>query len=213
MTADTAMPPDPTVFVVDDDPAMRDSLCWLLQSVDLHVETYPSADAFLAAYDPGRPGCLVLDVRMPGMSGLNLQDELRTRHIRLPIIMLSGHAEVPTAVRALKAGAIDFMEKPFSDELLLDRIRQAIDLDREQREAEARRTAVAARYALLTPREREVMELVTAGKANKVIAADLGLSPKTVEVHRAAVMDKMRADSVADLVRMRLALSDQSPAH
>jgi len=207
------MPPEPTVFVVDDDPAMRDSLCWLLQSVDLHVETYPSADAFLAAYDAGRPGCLVLDVRMPGMSGLNLQDELRTRHIRLPIIMLSGHAEVPTAVRALKAGAIDFMEKPFSDELLLDRIRQAIDLDREQRDAEAQRAAVAERYALLTPREREVMELVTAGKANKVIAAELGLSPKTVEVHRAAVMDKMRADSVADLVRMRLALSDQSPAH
>ena len=207
------MPPEPTVFVVDDDPAMRDSLCWLLQSVDLHVETYPSADAFLAAYDAGRPGCLVLDVRMPGMSGLNLQDELRARHIRLPIIMLSGHAEVPTAVRALKAGAIDFMEKPFSDELLLDRIRQAIDLDREQRDAEARRTAVAERYALLTPREREVMELVTAGKANKVIAAELGLSPKTVEVHRAAVMDKMRADSVADLVRMRLALSDQAAAH
>ena len=207
------MPPEPTVFVVDDDPAMRDSLCWLLQSVELHVETYPSADAFLAAYDAGRPGCLVLDVRMPGMSGLNLQDELRARHIRLPIIMLSGHAEVPTAVRALKAGAIDFMEKPFSDELLLDRIRQAIDLDREQRDAEAQRAAVAERYALLTPREREVMELVTAGKANKVIAAELGLSPKTVEVHRAAVMDKMRADSVADLVRMRLALSDQSPAH
>jgi len=207
------MPPEPTVFVVDDDPAMRDSLCWLLQSVDLHVETYPSADAFLAAYDAGRPGCLVLDVRMPGMSGLNLQDELRARHIRLPIIMLSGHAEVPTAVRALKAGAIDFMEKPFSDELLLDRIRQAIDLDREQRDAEAQRAAVAERYALLTPREREVMELVTAGKANKVIAAELGLSPKTVEVHRAAVMDKMRADSVADLVRMRLALSDQSPSH
>lgn len=213
MTADTAMPPDPTVFVVDDDPAMRDSLCWLLQSVELHVETYPSADAFLAAYDAGRPGCLVLDVRMPGMSGLNLQDELRARHIRLPIIMLSGHAEVPTAVRALKAGAIDFMEKPFSDELLLDRIRQAIDLDREQRDAEAQRAAVAERYALLTPREREVMELVTAGKANKVIAAELGLSPKTVEVHRAAVMDKMRADSVADLVRMRLALSDQAAAH
>ena len=213
MTADTAMPPEPTVFVVDDDPAMRDSLCWLLQSVDLHVETYPSADAFLAAYDAARPGCLVLDVRMPGMSGLNLQDELRARDIRLPIIMLSGHAEVPTAVRALKAGAIDFMEKPFSDELLLDRIRQAIDLDREQRDAGARRAAVAERYALLTPREREVMELVTAGKANKVIAAELGLSPKTVEVHRAAVMDKMRADSVADLVRMRLALSDQSPAH
>jgi FixJ family two-component response regulator len=213
MTADTAMPPDPTVFVVDDDPAMRDSLCWLLQSVDLHVETYPSADAFLAAYDAARPGCLVLDVRMPGMSGLNLQDELRARDIRLPIIMLSGHAEVPTAVRALKAGAIDFMEKPFSDELLLDRIRQAIDLDREQRDAGARRAAVAERYALLTPREREVMELVTAGKANKVIAAELGLSPKTVEVHRAAVMDKMRADSVADLVRMRLALSDQAAAH
>jgi two-component system response regulator FixJ len=200
------MPSEPTVFVVDDDPAVRDSLHWLLQSVDLAVETYATGEEFLRAYDPARPGCLVLDVRMPGMSGLRLQDELAARGIRLPIIILTGYAEVQTAVRALKTGAFDFLEKPYSDEMLLDRIHHAIETDRQTREADAQQAEVAARFALLTPREREVMVLVTAGKANKVIAADLGLSPKTVEVHRAAVMDKMGADSVAELVRFELLL-------
>jgi two-component system response regulator FixJ len=200
------MPPDPTVFVVDDDPAMRDSLRWLLQSVGLPVQTYAAAEDFLEHYDATWPGCLVLDVRMPGMSGLKLQDVLAARHIQLPVIVVTGYAEVPTAVRALKTGAIDFIEKPFSDELLLDRIRQAIEADRQTREAEARRAAALERFTSLTPREREVMELVTAGKANKVIAAELNLSPKTVEVHRANVMKKMEVDSVADLVRASLLL-------
>ena len=198
------MPPEPTVFVVDDDPAMRESLRWLLQSVGLAVETHAGAAAFLSSYDPSRSGCLVLDMRMPGMSGLNLQDELIARRITLPIIIITGYAEVPTAVRALKRGAVDFIEKPFSDELLLDRIRQAIETDRQTRDAEAQRAEVTVRFAQLTPREREVMELVIAGKANKVIAAELGLSPKTVEVHRANVMRKMAVDSVAELVRLGL---------
>jgi two-component system response regulator FixJ len=197
---------EPTVFVVDDDPAVRDSLHWLLQSVDLAVETYATGEEFLQVYDPARPGCLVLDVRMPGMGGLRLQEELAARRIALPVIILTGYAEVQTAVRALKTGAFDFIEKPYSDEVLLDRIHRAIDADRQTREAAALRAEVAARFASLTPREREVMELVTAGKANKVIASDLGLSPKTVEVHRAAVMDKMGADSVAELVRLELLL-------
>jgi len=200
------MPPDPTVFVVDDDPAMRDSLRWLLQSVGLPVQTYAAAEEFLEHYDATWPGCLVLDVRMPGMSGLKLQDVLAARHIQLPVIVVTGYAEVPTAVRALKTGAIDFIEKPFSDELLLDRVRQAIEADRQTREAEARRAAAMERFTSLTPREREVMKLVTAGKANKVIAAELNLSPKTVEVHRANVMKKMEVDSVADLVRASLLL-------
>ena len=201
------MPPDPTVFVVDDDPAMRDSLRWLLQSVGLAVETFGAAEEFLTQYDATKPGCLVLDVRMPGMSGLKLQDVLAERHIRLPVIIITGYAEVPSAVRALKTGAIDFIEKPFSDELLLDRIRQAIDTDRQMREAAAQRATVMERFASLTSREREVMELVSAGKANKVIAAELNLSPKTVEVHRANVMKKMEVDSVAELVRASVLLS------
>ncbi len=205
--------PEPTVFVVDDDPAMRDSLRWLLESVGLAVQTFARAEEFLDIYDPASPGCLLLDVRMPGMSGLHLQDELAARHCTLPVIIITGYAEVATAVRALKTGAIDFIEKPFSDELLLERIRQAIDVDQRAREAQARRAAVAARFALLTPRERAVMELVIAGKANKVIAAELKLSPKTVEVHRANVMRKMEADSVAELVRLGLLLSPDEGKH
>ena len=199
--------PEPTVFVVDDDPAVRDSLRWLFESVGLAVETFATAEEFLNGCHPARPGCLLLDVRMPGMSGLNLQDELVARHFTLPTIIITGYAEVATAVRALKTGAIDFIEKPFSDELLLERIRHAISADRQEREAQAQRADVAARFALLTARERSVMELVIAGKANKVVAAELGLSPKTVEVHRANVMKKMQAQSVADLVRFGLAVA------
>lgn len=198
--------PEPTVFVVDDDAAMRDSLRWLFGSVGLAVETFATAEEFLNACDPSRPGCLLLDVRMPGMSGLNLQDELAARHFTLPIIIITGFAEVATAVRALKTGAIDFIQKPFSDELLLERIRQAIDADRRVREAQAQHAEISERFALLSARERAVMELVVAGKANKVIAAELGLSAKTVEVHRANVMRKTGADSVADLVRRALFL-------
>jgi len=194
----------PVVFVVDDDPAMRDSLRWLIESTGVRVETYADAQTFLAAIRSDVPGCLVLDVRMPGMSGLDLQAELAARGIALPTIVITGHAEVPMAVRAVKAGAIDFIEKPFSDQLLLDRVRQGIELDRQERESRAQRTEVARRLGSLTHREREVLDLVVAGKANKEIASALRLSPKTVEVHRAHVMEKMEASSVAELVRLAL---------
>lgn len=198
----------PVVFVVDDDPAMRDSLRWLIESTGLQVETFADAQAFLARIGPDLPGCLILDVRMPGMSGIDLQTELARRGIGLPTIVVTGHAEVPMAVQAVKAGAIDFIEKPFSDQLLLDRVRQGIDMDRRERDGRARRGEVLRRMGLLTQREREVLDLVVAGKPNREIAATLHLSPKTVEVHRSHVMEKMQASSVAELVR--LALSAQT---
>ena len=192
---------DATVFVVDDDAGMRDSLRWLLESVSLAVEAYATAEEFLAIYDPGRPGCLVLDLRMPGMSGLELQQELQARRAVLPIIIITAYGEVPAAVRAMKAGAIDFLEKPFSDQLLLDRVQRALETDRHEREHRSSQAKVAGRLARLTTRERQVMEGVVAGKANKVIAADLGISQKTVEAHRARVMHKLEVDSVPELVR------------
>ena len=198
------MSADPTVFVVDDDPAMRQSLRWLLQSVGLAVETYPTAEAFLATADGGRPGCLVLDVRMPGMSGLHLQEELKAKGLMLPIIVVTGYAEVPTAVRALKSGAIDFIEKPFSDQVLVESVRHALTLDQQMRATEAERAEVTARLALLSAREREVLERVTEGSPNKVIAVDLGIGEKTVEVHRASVMRKLSVNSVAALTRLVL---------
>jgi FixJ family two-component response regulator len=197
-------PPEPTVFVVDDDRAMRESLSWLLDSVGLRVRSYATATDFLAEHDPAQPGCLVLDVRMPGMSGLDLQAELARRGVELPTIVITGHAEVSMAVRAVKAGAIDFIEKPFSDQLLLDRVRQALEIDLEAREVRRRREAARRRLATLTAREREVLNLVVAGKANKEIASALGVSPKTVEVHRAHVMSKMCVDSLAELIRVTL---------
>jgi two-component system, LuxR family, response regulator FixJ len=198
------VPGAPVVFVVDDDPAMRDSLRWLIESTGLSVETFADAQTFLARIRPDLPGCLVLDVRMPGMSGLDLQAELARRGVGLPTIVVTGHAEVPMAVRAVKAGAIDFIEKPFSDQLLLDRVRQGIEMDRLERDGRARRADVLRRMSLLTQREREVLDLVVAGRANKEIAATLRLSPKTIEVHRSHVMEKMQASSVAELVRLAL---------
>jgi two-component system, LuxR family, response regulator FixJ len=194
--------PEPTVFIVDDDQAMRKSLHWLIESVGLSVETYPSAHRFLESYRPGRPGCLVLDMRMPGISGLELQEKLAQQQINLPVIIITGHGDVPMAVRAMKAGAVDFIEKPFNDQLLLDRIQHALEQDAEHRSTQAQREEVAARLTMLTPREREVMEMVVAGKPNKVVAAQLGVSAKTVEAHRARVMEKMQAKSLADLIRM-----------
>jgi two-component system, LuxR family, response regulator FixJ len=204
--AEIAMPPEPEaiVFVVDDDRAMRDSLRWLLESIGLTVRTYATAAEFLREHQPSQPGCLVLDVRMPGMSGLDLQAELVKRGAELPTIVVTGHAEVAMAVRAVKAGAIDFIEKPFSDQLLLDRVRQALEIDRQSREVRARREEARRRLASLSAREREVLELVAAGKANKEVAAALGLSPKTVEVHRAHVMSKMAVDSLAELIRVAI---------
>jgi two-component system, LuxR family, response regulator FixJ len=191
-----------TVFVVDDDDAVRTSLRLLLKSVGLPVETYASAQEFLDAYDADRAGCLVLDIRMPGMSGLELQQKLNELHAIVPIVFITGHGDVPMAVEAMQHGAVDFIQKPFRDQDLIDRINQALEKDRENRDGLRERDAIRRRIGQLTPREREVLELVTKGKANKVIAGDLDVSQRTVEIHRARVMEKMGASSLAHLVRM-----------
>jgi len=193
--------PTGTVFVVDDDSAMRQSLQFLLESHGLHVETFATAEDFLEKYDPSMGGCLVLDVRMPGMGGLKLQETLVEREIHIPVILLTAHGDVPMAVRAMRAGAFDFIEKPSNDQLLLDRIQRAMARNHQRRADEQAVASVQENIEQLSPREREVMELVVEGMLNKQIAAELGISIKTVEVHRARVMDKMQADSLADLVR------------
>jgi RNA polymerase sigma factor (sigma-70 family) len=186
---------------------MRNSLKWLIESVGVAVESFASADDFLANYEPGRPGCIVLDVRMPGMSGLDLQEHLVRQNIRIPTVIITGHGDVPMAVRAMKAGAVDFIEKPFNDEALLDAIRRAIATEERQRNAQFEHREIQARIEHLTPREREVMNRVTDGSSNKEIANSLGVSAKTIEAHRARVMEKMQARSLAELVRMALAVS------
>lgn len=191
-----------TVFIVDDDEAVRDSLSFLMRSVGLKTESFDSADRFLQAKPCHRAGCLLLDIRMPAMSGLELQGQLEAHGIRLPVIFISGHADVPMAVRALKAGAFDFVEKPFNDQLLLDCVQRAIEADRQQRQLAEQLDVWRTRIATLTPREREVMALVVEGAANKVISSTLGVSLKTVEAHRAHVMEKLQADSLSQLVRM-----------
>ena len=196
------MTPEPTVFIVDDDAAVRRFLSGLIQSVELRVEAFASARDFLEAYEPGQPGCLVLDVRMPGMSGLELQRELAERAIDLPVIVLTGHGNVQVAVHAMKAGAADFVEKPFDNELLLDRIQKAVVESVRARGERIKRIEIAERMQLLTPREREVLDLVVAGQTNKGVARRLDISEKTVEIHRANVMRKMQAKSLADLVKM-----------
>lgn len=190
-----------TVFVVDDDSAMRQSLQFLIESHGYHVESFPSAEDFLAHYQPTMSGCLILDVRMPGMGGLKLHETLQERGSQIPVILLTAHGDVPMAVKAMRAGAFDFIEKPSNDHVLLDRIARALQRDRETRENKQEVREVESGLAELSPREREVMELVVAGMLNKQIAAQLGISIKTVEVHRARVMEKMRAESLADLVR------------
>lgn len=195
------MTSEATVFVVDDNVGVRKSLRALLESAGLAVETYASGDEFLAAYDPERPGCLVLDVRLRRSSGLDLQDDLRRRKATLPIIVLTGHGNVPTSVRALKAGAVDFLQKPAPPKLLLERIRAAIDRDRQTRAATTGRAVVMERLARLTPREREVMELLVAGKTSKEIAVAMNVSVRTVEGHRRIVFSKMNVSSAAQLVR------------
>ncbi len=191
-----------TVFVVDDDDAVRTSLRLLLRSVGLPVETFGSAQEFFDAFDPDRPGCLVLDIRMPGMSGLELQQRLLEIHAMAPIVFITGHGDVPMAVEAMQHGAVDFIPKPFRDQDLLDRINVALEKDRNNRAGLKERDAIRGRMQQLTPREREVLDLVTKGKANKVIAGDLDVSQRTVEIHRARVMEKMGASSLAHLVRM-----------
>lgn len=194
--------PEPVVFIVDDDDAVRRFLSGLIESVELPVEAYASARDFLAAYEPGRPGCLVLDVRMPGMSGLELQRELAERAIDLPVIVLTGHGNVQVAVHAMKAGAVDFVEKPFDNELLLDRIQKAVAESVRADGERVKRNEIAKRMRLLSPRERQVLDLVVAGETNKGVARHLDISERTVEIHRANVMRKMRAGSLADLVLM-----------
>ena len=200
-----------TVCIVDDDEAVRSALRLLLKTLGVPVLAYGSAQEFLAAFDPQRRGCLVLDIRMPGMSGLELQQELNVRGALAPIIFITGHGDVPMAVEAMQHGAMDFLQKPFRDQDLLDRINKALDKDRLGRELLSNRERIQARIKDLTPREREVLTLVTAGKANKVIAADLNLSQRTVEIHRAHVMEKMGANSLAHLVRMVIEAGEAAP--
>ncbi|HKZ74185.1 MAG TPA: response regulator transcription factor [Steroidobacteraceae bacterium] len=194
----------PTVFVVDDDEAVRGALRLLLKSVGLTAAAFASAQEFLASYSPGQPGCLVLDVRMPGMSGLELQHQLNLRGAILPVIFITGHGDVPMAVEAMQHGAFDFVQKPFRDQELLERVQRALEKDRLAREQLRQTESIRARLDALTPREREVLLLMVQGKANKVMAADLGVSQRTVEIHRARVMDKMQARALAQLVRMAM---------
>ena len=198
---------DSIVYVIDDDPSVRDAIKSLIRSVGMSVETFASAQEFMSRKRPEAPACLVLDVRMPGLSGLDLQRELTDARINLPIIFITGHGDIPMSVRAMKAGAVEFLTKPFRDQDLLDAIAQAIDRDREQRKRQVDMADLRERFEQLTPREREVMELVVAGLLNKQIAIRLGISEITVKLHRHQVMEKMKADSLAELVRMSEKLS------
>ena len=203
----------PTVFVVDDNLGIRKSLRALLESAGLAVETYASGQDFLAAYDPERAGCLVLDVRLGKENGLDVQDELRRRNSTLPVIVLTGHGTVPTSVRAMKAGAVEFLQKPAPPKVLLEQIGAAIESDRQARQALAQRTATDHRLHRLTPREREVMELLVAGKTSKEVAIAMDVSVRTVEGHRRTVFSKMDVTSAAQLVRVVLdARSDATHA-
>jgi FixJ family two-component response regulator len=193
-----------TVMVVDDDTGVRNAMRLLLKSVGLESALYPSAQEFLAAYQPAQPGCLVLDIRMPGMSGLELQEQLNLRGAVIPVIFMTGHGDIPMAVEAMQHGAFDFLQKPFRDQDLLDRIQRAIAKDGELRKSLGEHERIRTHLESLTPREREVLDLMTKGKQNKAIAQDLGVSPRTIEIHRARVMEKMGAQSVAELVHMML---------
>ena len=199
----------PTIYIVDDDDGMRRALTVLMTTVGYHAVPFAKPTDFLAKHDPRQPGCLVLDVRMPEMSGLEVQQQLNRSGSMVPVILITGHGDIPMAVQAMKDGAFDFLQKPFRDQELLDRINAALKQDAENRAAVERLADVKARAESLTPREREVMALVVDGRANKVIAIDLGLSERTVEIHRANVMEKMGARSVAHLVKMHLTLTDE----
>ena len=194
--------PRQVVFVIDDDASMRDAVSRLLNAVGLTVQTFASAREFLAGKLPDVPGCAVLDVRLPGLSGLDLQREMVERGIHIPVIFITGHGDIPMSVQAMKAGAVEFLTKPFRDQDLLDAVRAGIQLDRQGRKERAELAELRDGLRQLTPREREVMSLVVAGLLNKQIAMRLGASEKTIKIHRSHVMQKMRADSLADLVRM-----------
>ncbi len=204
--------PNPIVFVVDDDPSVRDALTNLLDSVGLAAQTFESSEEFLSFTRPEVPSCLILDAKLPGMSGPDFQDELRRRGIQIPIIFITAHGDVPMTRRVMKAGAIEFLTKPFQKSELLGAIRQAVDADFHRREEQEAISLLVGRYQKLTTREREVLGLVTTGLMNKEIAAQLGLSEITVKIHRRQVMTKMEATSFAELVRMADKLKTQSSA-
>jgi FixJ family two-component response regulator len=198
----TLAPAEPVVFVVEDDQPFRETLQRLFRTVGLHCEVFGTAAELLRATLPDVPSCLVLDVRLPGLSGLDIQGELAKAEIELPIVFMTGHGDIPMSVRAMKAGAVDFLTKPFRDQDMLDAVLAAIERDRGRREEKQAASGVRARFESLSPREREIMTLVTAGLMNKQVAAELGLSEITVKIHRGNVMKKMAARSLADLVKM-----------
>lgn len=200
----------PVIYIVDDDDSMREALTLLLRTVGYNTLSFSRPAEFLAKYDPNQAGCVVLDVRMPQMSGLEVQQHLNRTGSILPVILMTGHGDIPMAVQAMKDGAFDFLQKPFRDQDLIDRINAALKQDAENREIVVRHADLRRRAESLTPREREVMAAVVDGKANKVIAIDLGLSERTVEIHRANVMEKMGARSVAHLVKMDLTLRGEN---
>lgn len=195
---------DPIVYVVDDDQAMVESLTWVIESVGLKAKAYTRAQEFLDTYDPLQHGCILLDVRMPGMSGPELQARLNNIGATIPIIFISGHGDVPLAVRVMKAGAVDFLTKPFNDQILLESINKALRTDKLNREKLQESAQAEAKFALLSPREVQVLQGIVAGKQNKVISAELNISLKTVEAHRASVMKKMSVKSVPELVKLVL---------
>lgn len=196
---------DAMVFVVDDDDAVRESLSWLISSIGLMVESYPSAQEFLDSFTPERHGCLIVDVRMPGMSGLELQRKLADKATCLPVIVITGHGDVQMAVRAMKDGAFDFVEKPFNDNTIIERVQKAVRECKNRRSKESLKQEIQSMIALLTPRENEIMNMIVNGETNKSIARNLSISDKTVEAHRAKVMEKMRSSSLAELMRKVLA--------
>jgi FixJ family two-component response regulator len=206
--SDSIRPENQTVFIVDDDAAVREAIAILVGSVDLYTETFDSGTAFLDGYSPERSGCLVLDVRMRGLGGLELQQVLNQLNYDIPIIFITGHGDVSLAVQAMRAGAFDFLEKPFRDQYLLERVNQALQLDLDRRRGRVERAVIQGQLARLTPREREVMERIVQGQPNKVVAIELGLSERTVEIHRAKVMAKAGARSLAELIG-RLARCDR----
>ncbi|MGD9841491.1 MAG: response regulator transcription factor [Steroidobacteraceae bacterium] len=204
---------NPMVYVVDDDDGMRRALTTLMATIGYNVTAFAEPQEFLGSLNPNQHGCVVLDVRMPGMSGLELQQRLNQDGSILPVIFITGHGDVPMAVQAMKEGAYDFLQKPFRDQELLDRINSALMQDAENRLSILKQAELASRLALLTPREREVMDLIVDGRANKVVAIDLGISERTVEIHRSNAMEKMGARSVAHLVKMHLMLTDNAHIH
>jgi len=204
--------PDKTVFVVDDDAAVRQGLRFMLRVAEYDVEAFPSARSFLENYDPRRGGCLLLDVQMPQMTGLDLQQQLNVRGWRIPVIFITGHGTVPLAIAAMKAGAFDFIEKPLREDSLLESIERALRWNDRAYEERLERATLQVRMAALTPREREVFELVAAGEPNKVIARHLGISFRTVELHRAHIVEKLHARSLSDLIRMAIIMNSGPPA-